>query len=61
MSANPFDRIQEQIGQLYQKAGELTAKIESQQQTITYLWIAVGVLTVISIVALGFAVWRNRK
>jgi preprotein translocase subunit SecE len=53
--------MQEQIRQLMIKAQELTYKIENQQQTITYLWIVVGFLAVVSIVALGLAVWKNRK
>lgn len=61
MSANQINEIESQIRQLIQKAQELTQKIDNQQQTITYLWIAVGFLAVVSIVALGLAVWKNRK
>lgn len=61
MSANQINGIQQNIQQLFQKAQELSQKIDNQQQTITYLWITIGILTVISFCALGMALWRNRK
>jgi len=56
-----LSEMQEQIRQLTQKTLELGQKIQNQEQTITFLWIAVGILAVISFVSLGIALWKNRK
>lgn len=61
MSANQMQPIQDQIAELFRRTQELAQKVDSQQQTITFLWIAVGILGVISIVALGLALWQRGK
>lgn len=53
--------MQDAIRQLQLSCAGLDGKIANQQQTITYLWITVGILSVVSIVALGIALWKNRK
>jgi nitrate reductase NapE component len=57
--STPFDSIEDQIQRLIQKAGELDAKIQGQNQTIYFLCIIIGVLAVVSVLAFGLAIWTS--